>query len=57
MPTKNKRELRVDELDVEGAQLGREHPERLRELWAEALREPMPLGMPPVGMPTVDEEP
>lgn len=30
-----------------------EHPGRARELWAEALEEPMPFGMPPVGMPRV----
>lgn len=95
------RELRVDELDVEGgltwimflggaalmalsketrqvgaqketvgdaywrhiplqkalAQLGRENPGRLRELWAEALREPMPFGGPPIGMPRVEVKP
>lgn len=37
--------------------LAQEQPGRTQQLWAEALREPMPFGMPPVGMPTVEEEP
>lgn len=33
-----------------------EHPDRTRQLWAEALQEPMPLGCAPVGMPRVPVE-
>lgn len=33
--------------------LARENPERTRELWAEALREPMPFGPEAIGMPRV----
>lgn len=32
--------------------LALENPGRTRELWAQALREPMPFGLAPVGMPT-----
>lgn len=31
--------------------LALEHPERTRELWAEALVEPMPFGAEPIGLP------
>ncbi len=34
-------------------ELARENPERLRELWAKALHEPMPFGGAPLGMPKV----
>jgi hypothetical protein len=33
--------------------LARENPGRARELWAEALREPMPFGGKAIGMPRV----
>lgn len=33
--------------------LARENPGRTRELWAEALREPMPFGGEAIGMPRV----
>jgi hypothetical protein len=34
-------------------QLARENPGRTRELWAEALRAPMPFGLDAIGMPMV----
>jgi hypothetical protein len=36
--------------------LALEHPERMRELWAAALVEPMPFGLTLVGMPRVQKE-
>lgn len=39
------------------AELARENPGRTKELWARALVEPMPFGLPPVGMPRVPKEP
>ncbi len=35
------------------AQVALENPGRTRELWAKALREPMPFGGEAIGMPTV----
>ena len=35
--------------------LALEHPERARQLWAEALQEPMPFGGAPIGLPKDDE--
>lgn len=35
--------------------LALEHPERTRQLWAEALHEPMPFGAAPLGMPRKEE--
>lgn len=35
--------------------LALEQPERTRELWAEALKEPMPFGQPPLGMPMKED--
>jgi hypothetical protein len=34
--------------------LALENPGRMRELWAQALQEPMPFGGAPLGMPTVE---
>lgn len=39
------------------SELARENPGRTKELWARALVEPMPFGLPAVGMPSAPKEP